>query len=98
MKPTRAADIIKSGKAAQMSDVAFLRLARRHQTAVTIRETVPNLKKSVEASIDHLERSIKRWQHSALEMPETLQVRLRARLQALSGILDRMRRTSAVAM
>jgi hypothetical protein len=98
MKPEQAADFIKSGKAEQMSDIAFLRLTRRLKPKNLLRVTLPNLSKSLEASFVRLERCIGRWQHSALAMPATIQMRLQSRLHALSRTLERIGKASAVAM
>src|SRR5262245_29530717 len=94
LTPRHATNLIKNGKAARLNDVAFLQLARRLQPKIVVRATLPNLSKSTNAALDRLESSIRRWLHSALTMPVTLQMRLQARLHAMSRTLDRIRRTS----
>jgi len=94
----QARALIKSGKAERMNDVSFLRLTVRLQPRPITRATRPNLLRSLNAALTHLEVSIKRWEHSELAMPVALQMKLQSRLHAMSRILDRIRRTSAAAM
>jgi hypothetical protein len=98
LKPVEVGDLIKSGKAERLSDVAFLKMTRRLRPRIATRATLPNLSKSTEASLQHLERSIKRWQNSALTMPMALQVRFQARLHAIGSALERIGKASAAAM
>ena len=98
LKPEQARELIKSGKAAMLSDVAFLSLVRRLKPRIATHSTRPNLSKSTEASLERLDRSLKKWQHSALIMPVALQMKLLSRLHSMSRTLERIRRTSAAAM
>ena len=93
-----ALDLIHRGKAENLSDVAFLRLVRGMKPRLAIRATLPNLSKATFAALDRLESNFKRWQQSALTMPLPVQVRLQAKLQAMSRALERMQRASAAAM
>jgi hypothetical protein len=98
LKPIEVGELIKSGKAERLSDVAFLKLTRRLKPRMATRATLPNLSKSTEASLQHLERSIRRWQNSSLTMPMALRARLRSRLHAIGSALERIGKASAVAM
>jgi len=98
LKPAEVGEFIRSGEAERLSDVAFLKLTRRLKPRIATRATLPNLSKSTEASLHHLERSIRRWQNSALTMPMALQIRLQSKLHAISRALERIGRTGAVAM
>jgi len=95
---SQARNLIRSGKAENMNDLAFQRLVGQLRPRALNRPTLPNLRRSLEAAILRLERSVGRWQTSDLRMPPALQSRLQAKLQAMSKALDRIRRTSAAAM
>jgi hypothetical protein len=98
MKPEQVKENLESGKAEKLSDVAFLRVARRLRPRIELRSTIPNLSKSTNAALGHLEASIRRWRHSALAIPVGLQMKLQSRLHAINRLLERMRRASAAAM
>jgi hypothetical protein len=97
LKKEDAVALVRSGKAAALSDVAFLRLTRRLQPQPVIRATLPNLMKSLEASLVRLDRTIRRWHHSEQPMPVSVALRLKARLRSMERALDRMGK-DAVAM
>ena len=95
---SQARRLLRNCDAGSMSDVAFLKRARGFQPKVVTRTIRPNLLKSVDAALRRLERSMRRWQDSALAMPIALQMKLQTRLQAMGRTLARIRRTSAAAM
>jgi hypothetical protein len=98
LKHDQAIRLIRSGRAASMNDVAFLRLASRlHPTPMT-RSIRPNLVRSLESAMGRLELVVRRWEHSHVTLPVALQSKLQARLQAINRAVDRRRRTSAAAM
>ena len=90
--------LLRSGKAVRLNDVAFLQLVRRLAPKAVVRETLPNLSKSLNAALDRLDRSLRRWHLSALMMPAAMQSKTQARLDAMSRTLERLRRASAAAM
>jgi hypothetical protein len=94
----QARSLIRSGKAERMSDAAFQRIGSPLRPRPLYRPTLPNLKRSLEAAVFRLERSLGHWQTFDLRMPPALQSRLQAKLQAMSKALDRIRMTSAAAM
>jgi hypothetical protein len=98
LRQEQISEFLRNGKLERLSDVAFLKLTRRLKPRMPTRATLPNLSKSTEASVQHLERSIRRWQDSALTMPMALRARLRAKLHAISSALERIGKASAVAM
>lgn len=98
LERTDAVKLVKNGKADKLSDVAFLRLTRPLLPQREKRVTLPNLSKSLVASIARLDHSVKRWQHSELVMPMALRMRLMSRLHAMERVLDRIRTTRAAAM
>ena len=98
LKSALVRQLMKSGRAEKMNDVAFLRLTCRLQPAAQARSSFPNLFKSIDAALVRLERSIKRWQYSHLSMPMTLQAKLQSKLHAVSRALDRIRKSTAAAM
>src|SRR5262245_35734879 len=66
LKPDHATELIKSGKADELSDVEFLRIARRLKPRHETIPTLPNLSKSTDAALHRLERSIRKWLHAPL--------------------------------
>ena len=97
LKKEQARTLVRNGKAGQLNDLAFLKLTRHLQPHPVTRETLPNLVKSLEASLVRLDRSMRRWHHSAQPMPVSIALRLKAKLRSLERALDRMGR-NAVAM
>ena len=98
LKREEAVELIRSGKAEALSDVDFLKLARRLQPHQATRDTLSNLLKALEASLLRLDQSMRRWHHSHQPMPVSVSVRLKAKLRAMERAIDRMGRTGAVAM
>jgi hypothetical protein len=81
-----------------MSDISFLKTARRFQKDSTPRVIRPNLFKSRDSAFVRLEQSIRRWQHSEIPMPPGVQLKYQSRIHLISRMLERIRRTSAAAM
>jgi hypothetical protein len=98
LKNEDAIALVRTGKAAQLNDLAFLSLTRRLQPQPATRQTVPNLVKALEASLVRLDRSMRRWHHSAQPMPVSVALRLKSKLRSMERALDRMGRAGAVAM
>jgi hypothetical protein len=98
LKPEQAMELVRSGKAAGMNDVSFMELASRLQPSPVARAILPNLFRSLDAALSRLDWAMKRWQQSQLVMPAPLQSKLQTRLHAMSRVIDRLRKGSAVAM
>jgi len=98
LEPVRAQSVLRSGKAERMSDISFLRMARRHQKQSPPRVILPNLSKSLDSAFVRLEQSVRRWQHSEVPMPPSVQLRYQSRIQSINRMLERIRRASAAAM
>jgi len=98
LRPDQATQLVRSGKADAMSDVAFTRLASRLQPSPVARAILPNLFKSLDAALVRLDWAMRRWQQSQLAMPSSLQSKLQTKLHAMSKVVDRLRKGSAVAM
>jgi hypothetical protein len=99
LKVDRARALIKERKPERMSDLSFLKFARRLQPHSMPRIILPNLFKSLSSAFVRLEHSMRRWQHSEINMPVGVQLKFQSKIQAISRILDRIRkRTSAAAM
>jgi hypothetical protein len=98
LKRSDVVALVKNGKAESLSDVSFLKLARRLQPQPKIRLTRPNILKSIEASLARLDRSVKQWQQSRVVLPAALQLRVRARIRAVESAMERIGRTTAAAM
>jgi hypothetical protein len=98
MDAAQVRSLLKSGKLERMSDISFLRMARRFRKATTPRFTRPNLFKSLDSAFMRVEESMRRWQHSEVPMPPQLQLKYRSKIQILTRMLERIRRVGAVAM
>lgn len=98
MEAGQVRSLLKSGKLERLSDVSFLRMARRFRKETSPRFIRPNLFKSLDSAFGRLEESMSRWQASQLAMPAHLQLKYRSKIQSLSRMLERIGRAGAVAM
>jgi hypothetical protein len=98
MEPGQVLSLLKSGKLERMSDVSFLRMARRFRKDTSPRFIRSNLFKSLDSAFGRLEESMKRWQHSELPMPPHFQMKYRSKILTLSRILERIGKAGAVAV
>src|SRR5438034_37121 len=58
---SHASSLIRSGEAARLSEVAFLKLVSRLRPRALMKPTLPNITRALRAALVHLDRSVRRW-------------------------------------
>lgn len=98
LSPNHALQLIKSGEAARLSEVAFLRLISRLRPKSMTRPTLPNITRALRAALVHLDRSVRRWESAELSMPPAIRLEIESKLKSMTKVLERIRRNGAAAM